>query len=103
MDTARGMERLLGNQKELVFALCFRVLRHRQDAEDACQETLLKLARQYSTWRRGSKDCWSSWTSSARIQGSTSTSWSILRRELPRRRVGKGNCFAGSWSWSVNH
>jgi RNA polymerase sigma factor (sigma-70 family) len=31
--------------RETVFALCFRVLRHRQDAEDACQETLLKLAR----------------------------------------------------------
>ena len=45
MNTAGGVERLLGTHKDTVFALCLRVLRHRQDAEDACQETLLKVAR----------------------------------------------------------
>jgi RNA polymerase sigma factor (sigma-70 family) len=41
MDTAGNVEGF----RETVFTLCFRVLRHRQDAEDACQEVLLKIAR----------------------------------------------------------
>ena len=45
MDTIGGVDRLLGNHRETVFALCLQVLRHRQDAEHACQEALLKIAR----------------------------------------------------------
>lgn len=36
----------MGNdERERVYALCWRVLRHRQDAEDAAQDALLKIAR----------------------------------------------------------
>lgn len=45
MNTAGSVERVLGSHRGTVFALCLRVLRHRQDAEDACQEALLKLSR----------------------------------------------------------
>ena len=37
--------RLVGEHKGVVFTICLQVLRHRQDAEDACQEALLKIAR----------------------------------------------------------
>lgn len=37
---------LLREHQDVVYALCYRVLRHRQDAEDAAQEALLKIARQ---------------------------------------------------------
>jgi RNA polymerase sigma-70 factor (ECF subfamily) len=33
-----------------VFTLCFRMLRHRQDAEDVTQETFLKMTRGLKTW-----------------------------------------------------
>ena len=33
-----------------VFGLCFRMLGHRQDAEDAAQETLLRLVRHLDRW-----------------------------------------------------
>jgi len=38
-------ERLVREHKDRVFTLCLRVLGHRQDAEDACQDVLLKVAR----------------------------------------------------------
>lgn len=34
----------------LVFALCFRMLSHRQDAEDVAQETLLRALRHLGQW-----------------------------------------------------
>ncbi|HYF01633.1 MAG TPA: sigma-70 family RNA polymerase sigma factor, partial [Planctomycetota bacterium] len=37
--------RLVRQHKDVVYTLCLQVLRHRQDAEDACQEALLKIAR----------------------------------------------------------
>lgn len=37
--------RVVRQHKDAVYTLCLQVLRHRQDAEDACQEALLKIAR----------------------------------------------------------
>lgn len=33
-----------------VFGLCLRMLRHRQDAEDAAQESLVRICRHLATW-----------------------------------------------------
>ncbi|MBI3857118.1 MAG: sigma-70 family RNA polymerase sigma factor [Planctomycetes bacterium] len=50
-DYTRGpepaaLDRLLERHREAVYSLCVRVLRHPQDAEDACQEVLLEVSRQ---------------------------------------------------------
>src|SRR5204863_4261903 len=44
-----GLVRLLEHHRESVRRLCFTVLQHSQDAEDASQEVLLKVARQGTT------------------------------------------------------
>lgn len=36
--------------QQQVFALCFRMLRHRQDAEDTTQETLLRAVKYLKSW-----------------------------------------------------
>src|SRR5262245_3666877 len=41
-----ALARLLERHQDAVYALCLQVLHHRQDAEDACQEILLEVARQ---------------------------------------------------------
>jgi len=38
--------RLLEHHRDAILRVCRRVLRHPQDAEDACQEVLLEIARQ---------------------------------------------------------
>jgi RNA polymerase sigma-70 factor (ECF subfamily) len=45
------LERLLEQHQPAVFRLCRRVLRHPQDAEDACQEVLLEVSRQAGSVR----------------------------------------------------
>src|SRR5687767_10677776 len=40
------LARLIERHQDAVYSLCCRVLRHPQDAEDACQEVLLEVARQ---------------------------------------------------------
>ena len=42
----RDMTRLLEQHREAILRVCRRVLRHPQDAEDACQEVLLEVVRQ---------------------------------------------------------
>jgi len=41
-----ALARLLERHQDAVYALCHQVLRHPQDAEDACQEVLLEVSRQ---------------------------------------------------------
>lgn len=41
-----GLAELLERHQDAVYSLCYRVLRHPQDAEDACQEVLLEVSRQ---------------------------------------------------------
>jgi len=41
-----SLARLLERHQDAVYALCLQVLRHSQDAEDACQEVLLEVSRQ---------------------------------------------------------
>ena len=42
--------KLFGRYHSLVFNCCLRILRHRQDAEDATQETFSRLARYIDRW-----------------------------------------------------
>ncbi len=44
------MVRLVDRHRESVFRLCFRMLGHRQDAEDAAQETFVRALRSLSNW-----------------------------------------------------
>lgn len=41
---------LVDQYRDKVFGLCFRMLGHRQDAEDAAQETLIRMLRSLSRW-----------------------------------------------------
>lgn len=40
------LTQLLERHRDAVYSLCYRVLRHPQDAEDACQDVLLEVSRQ---------------------------------------------------------
>lgn len=39
--------------QQLVFPLCLQMMRHRQDAEDVTQETIVRAVRHLSTWDQG--------------------------------------------------
>ncbi|MFM7150096.1 MAG: RNA polymerase sigma factor, partial [Gemmataceae bacterium] len=41
---------LVTHYQDDVFSLCVRLLRHRQDAEDVCQEVFLRVYRSLRTW-----------------------------------------------------
>ena len=45
-----AMIRLVDRYREPVFRLCYRMLGHRQDAEDAAQETFVRALRSLSNW-----------------------------------------------------
>ena len=47
VDEARGFAYLYHRYKHRVFAYCYRLLRHPQNAEDATQETFLKIHRSF--------------------------------------------------------
>ena len=36
--------------QQLVFALCLQMMRHRQDAEDVAQESIVRAVRHLATW-----------------------------------------------------
>jgi RNA polymerase sigma-70 factor (ECF subfamily) len=45
-----AFSKLVGRHQSLVFRVCLRILRHRQDAEDATQETFSRVARYLDRW-----------------------------------------------------
>lgn len=48
-----AMAELVGQYEQRVFALCFRMLGHRQDAEDVTQQTLMRVLRNLGSWDQG--------------------------------------------------
>src|SRR5690606_32928718 len=52
-DDPSAFAQLVSRYQDRVFRLCFRILRHRQDAEDATQETFTRMARHLSGWDSG--------------------------------------------------
>src|SRR6266852_1770858 len=44
------MVELVGSFRGQVFGLCYRMLRHRQDAEDVAQESFVRALRSLGTW-----------------------------------------------------
>ena len=49
----RSVRRLVATYRDLVFGLCYRMLGHRHDAEDATQETLVRVLRSLHRWDSG--------------------------------------------------
>jgi len=47
---AAALRKFVDRYQGLVFALCFRMLSHRQDAEDVTQETLIRALRHLGQW-----------------------------------------------------
>jgi RNA polymerase sigma-70 factor, ECF subfamily len=47
-----AFDRLVDRYQSMVYTICFRLLQHRQDAEDASQETFTRLARYLQRWDR---------------------------------------------------
>jgi RNA polymerase sigma-70 factor (ECF subfamily) len=45
-----AMVELVDNYRGQVFGLCYRMLRHRQDAEDVTQESFVRVLRSLRTW-----------------------------------------------------
>ena len=50
LDSASGFERVVARYQSVVFAICLRLLGHRQDAEDMTQETFQRFYRYRSRW-----------------------------------------------------
>ncbi|MBX3728364.1 MAG: sigma-70 family RNA polymerase sigma factor [Candidatus Sumerlaeia bacterium] len=54
-----AFERLVQDWRSSIYAWCYRVLLHEEDALDATQQTLLRLAERLGTWTgRGSFPAW---------------------------------------------
>lgn len=49
-DDPRAIRELIERHQDAVFGMCMRLLRHRQDAEDATQEVFLRIVRSLRRW-----------------------------------------------------
>lgn len=47
---AESLRRFVGRFQQLVFSLCLQMMRHRQDAEDVAQESIVRAVRHLATW-----------------------------------------------------
>jgi RNA polymerase sigma-70 factor, ECF subfamily len=47
---AVGVRVFVGRFQQLVFSLCLQMMRHRQDAEDVAQESIVRAVRHLATW-----------------------------------------------------
>lgn len=75
-----ALRRLLEGSQDRVYNLCFHVLRRREDAEDAAQETLLKIAR--GIGRVDSREHFDRWLTRVALHAALD-----LRRRLRARRA----------------
>jgi RNA polymerase sigma factor (sigma-70 family) len=83
----------------MVLGLCRRVLRHDQDAEDACQAAFLVLARKAGSIRN--RDCAGSWLHGVAYRIARNLSREIARRrarESPAKEISQADP-AGDLSW----
>ncbi len=47
---AESLRAFVGRFQQLVFSLCLQMMRHRQDAEDVAQESIVRAVRHLATW-----------------------------------------------------
>ena len=47
---AESLRVFVGRFQQLVFSLCLQMMRHRQDAEDVAQESIVRAVRHLATW-----------------------------------------------------
>ena len=47
---AAGVRVFVGRFQQLVFSLCLQMMRHRQDAEDVAQDSIVRAVRHLATW-----------------------------------------------------
>ena len=47
---ATSVRAFVGRFQQLVFSLCLQMMRHRQDAEDVAQESIVRAVRHLATW-----------------------------------------------------
>ena len=47
---AASLRQFVGQFQQLVFSLCLQMMRHRQDAEDVAQESIVRAVRHLATW-----------------------------------------------------
>ena len=81
LDEARAFVQLYHRYKHRVYAYCYRLLRHPQNAEDAAQETFVKIHRSiHQLEKAASLQCWV--FSIARNEAFT-----ILRRRRPTEEL----------------
>lgn len=82
------LERLLERHQDAVYSLCYRVLGHPQDAEDACQDVLLEVARQVDGIEQPAG--FSGWLYRTALHTALD-----LRRRRSRRRIREGSARRG--------
>lgn len=47
---AESLRAFVGRFQQLIFSLCLQMMRHRQDAEDVTQESIVRAVRHLATW-----------------------------------------------------
>jgi RNA polymerase sigma-70 factor (ECF subfamily) len=85
VDEARAFAQLYHRYKHRVYAYCYRLLRHPQNAEDATQETFLKIHRSYHQLEKPAS--LQSWVFSI----ARNEAFTILRRAKPVEELEKAD------------